>query len=129
VGWLDALGWAGSVLLVYSLLQTRVLRFRALNLLASSILVVFNALLGIWPMVAMNTVLAGINLWFIRDGMLKSNERRVFQEDVDWVFHQAGVALTPVQVEAAVGAMRRNSVKFRDTVPAKVPALTSPCNF
>jgi hypothetical protein len=66
MGWLDALGWAGSALLVYSLLQTRVLRFRALNLLASSILVVFNALLGIWPMVAMNTVLAGINLWFIR---------------------------------------------------------------
>jgi hypothetical protein len=66
MGWLDALGWAGSALLVYSLLQTRVLRFRALNLVASSILVVFNALLGIWPMVAMNAVLAGINLWFIR---------------------------------------------------------------
>ena len=66
MGWLDALGWAGSVLLVYSLLQTRVLRFRALNLVASLTLVVFNLLLGIWPMVAMNAVLAGINLWFIR---------------------------------------------------------------
>lgn len=66
MGWLDALGWAGSVLLVYSLLQTRVLRFRALNLVASLTLVAFNLLLGIWPMVAMNAVLAGINLWFIR---------------------------------------------------------------
>jgi len=76
-----------------------------------------------------DTMSINFNLWFIRDGMLKSNERRVFQEDVDWVFHQAGVALTPVQVEAAVAAMRKNSVKFRDTVPVKVPALTSPCNF
>ena len=64
--WVDALGWAGSALLVYSLLQARVLRFRVLNLVASSVLVVFNLLLGIWPMVAMNAVLAGINLWFIR---------------------------------------------------------------
>ena len=64
--WVDALGWAGSALLVYSLLQARVLRFRLLNLVASTVLVVFNGLLQIWPMVAMNAVLAGINLWFIR---------------------------------------------------------------
>ena len=66
MGWLDVLGWAGSALLIYSLLQARVLRFRLLNLLACLVLVVFNALLGIWPMVAMNVVLSGINLWFIR---------------------------------------------------------------
>lgn len=66
MGWLDVLGWAGSALLIYSLLQARVLRFRLLNLVACLVLVVFNALLGIWPMVAMNAVLSGINLWFIR---------------------------------------------------------------
>ena len=66
MSWLDALGWAGSALLIYSLLQARVLRFRTLNLVASLVLVAFNALLGIWPMVAMNAVLAGINVWFIR---------------------------------------------------------------
>lgn len=66
MGWLDALGWAGSALLVYSLMQARVLRFRVLNLVACVVLVVFNAVLGIWPMVAMNVVLSGINLWFIR---------------------------------------------------------------
>lgn len=65
MSWVDALGWAGSVLLVYSLLQARVLRFRLLNLAASVVLVLFNALLGIWPMVAMNAVLAAINLWFL----------------------------------------------------------------
>ena len=76
-----------------------------------------------------DTMSINFNLWFIRDGMKPANERRQYQEDIDWVFHQAGVALTPEQVEAAVAAMRRKSIKFRDTVPAKVPALTSPCNF
>ena len=36
-----------------------------LNLVACVILVVFNALLGVWPMVGMNIVLVAINVWFI----------------------------------------------------------------
>ena len=66
MGWLDLLGWAGSALLIFSLMQARVLRFRLLNLVACLILVAFNGLLGIWPMVAMNIALVGINLWFVR---------------------------------------------------------------
>jgi hypothetical protein len=76
-----------------------------------------------------DTMSINFNLWFIRDGMVKANDPRQYQEDIDWVFHQAGTALTPQQVEAAVASMRRNSVRFRDTVPARVPALVSPCNF
>jgi hypothetical protein len=76
-----------------------------------------------------DTMSINFNLWFIRDGMMKANERRQYQEDIDWVFHQAGIALAPSQVETAVTAMRRKAIKFRDTVPAKVPALTSPCDF
>jgi len=63
--WLDILGWGGSALLVYSLLQSRVLRLRVLNLAACLILTVFNWALEVWPMVGMNIVLAAINLWFI----------------------------------------------------------------
>ena len=76
-----------------------------------------------------DTMSINFNLWFIRDGMIKGDQRRQYQEDIDWVFFQAGTALTPEQVEAAVAAMRKKSVKFRDTVPAKAPALKSPCNF
>ena len=48
--WLDVLGWAGSALLIYSLMQARVLRFRLLNLVACVILMIFNAVLvsGRW---------------------------------------------------------------------------------
>lgn len=64
--WLDIIGWAGSALLVYSVMQARVLRFRVLNLAACVVLTGFNAALGIWPMVAMNVALAVINAWHIR---------------------------------------------------------------
>ena len=63
--WVDALGWFGSALVVFSLLQTRILRLRVLNTVACLILVVFNALVAVWPMVAMNAVLAAINVVFI----------------------------------------------------------------
>ena len=63
--WLDLFGWIGSALLIVSLLQTRVLRFRVLNLVACVILVVFNALLAVWPMVGMNVATSAINLVFI----------------------------------------------------------------
>jgi len=76
-----------------------------------------------------DTMSINFNLWFIRDGMAPSKERRQYEEDIDWVFFQAGAALTPAQVEATVASLRRKGVKFRDTVPAKVPALKSPCNF
>jgi hypothetical protein len=79
VAWVDALGWVGSALLIYSLMQARVLRFRVLNLIASSVLIAFNAILNIWPMVAMNVALAAINLWFIR-GLLRERHDEVAYE-------------------------------------------------
>src|SRR5689334_7684728 len=74
----QALGWVGSGLLVFSLLQQRVLRFRLLNVTASSTLTVFNALLHIWPMVAMNIVLAGINIWFIVRLVRERGDEKVY---------------------------------------------------
>lgn len=64
--WLDIVGWLGSALLIYSVMQARVLRFRVLNLAACVVLTGFNAALEIWPMVAMNVALMVINAWHIR---------------------------------------------------------------
>ena len=69
------------------------------------------------------------NLWFIRDGMTKEQGERSYQEDIDWVFHEARSALTPDEIEARVAALRSAKVSFRDTVPAPKPVLASPCNF
>jgi hypothetical protein len=65
VTWLDAIGWTGSALLVWSLLQNRLLRLRALNLVGCVVLIGFNAALGVWPMVGLNAVLAVINVWYL----------------------------------------------------------------
>jgi hypothetical protein len=76
-----------------------------------------------------DTMSINFNLWFIRDGMTKEPGRRVYQEDIDWVFFRAGAALTPEQVDAAVAAFRRDKTSFHDTVQPKSPPLNSPCNF
>ena len=78
MSWLDALGWFGSALLVFSLLQTRVLRLRILNTVACVILTAFNSLVGVWPMVAMNVVLAAINLFFIARMLRERNDASAF---------------------------------------------------
>jgi hypothetical protein len=69
--WLEVIGWIGSAILVWSLLQTRLLRLRLLNLIGGVVLIGYNAALRVWPMVGLNVVLSAINLWHLR-AMLKT---------------------------------------------------------
>ena len=69
------------------------------------------------------------NLWFIDGGALPAGGLRRYDEDVDWVYHQANVVLSPGQVSAQVAKMRHSKVSFQDTVSPENPPLTSPCNF
>ena len=62
---LDIFGWISSILVVWSLMQARVLRFRVMNLAGASMATVVNALLGIWPFAAMNGVIAVIDVYWI----------------------------------------------------------------
>jgi hypothetical protein len=69
---------------VLSLLQTRILRLRVLNLVGCVILVGFNAVIGVWPMVGMNAVLAVINvvhLWRLLRHRHDEKEYQVLQVD------------------------------------------------
>lgn len=77
--WLDLFGWFGSALLIFSLLQTRVLRFRLLNLAASVSLVIFNALVEVWPMVGMNLATTSINLYFIWRMLRERHDENAFE--------------------------------------------------
>lgn len=62
---LDIFGWISSILVVWSLMQARVLRFRVMNLAGAAMATVVNALLGIWPFAAMNGVIAVIDVYWI----------------------------------------------------------------
>lgn len=72
--WVEVVGWVGSVLLVASLLQTRVLRLRILNTFAAAVLVAYNAVISVWPMVAMNAAIIVINL--VQIARLRSQRTR-----------------------------------------------------
>ncbi len=76
--WWEAVGWAGSALVVASLLQTRLVRLRVLNSIACAVLVAYNAAVGVWPMVAMNVVLVGINPWAITRPLRGRHDPRVY---------------------------------------------------
>lgn len=64
---LEIVGWIGSILVVLSLTQAKVWRFRVLNLVGSVLATGYNAIIGIWPFAAMNGAIAIINVyWLLR---------------------------------------------------------------
>lgn len=69
------------------------------------------------------------NQWFTAEGVLDSTEMRVYQEDVDWVYHEPNTILNTAQVKARVAALRDQAIAFRDTVPVWEPPLPSPCGL
>ncbi|MFK3982262.1 YgjV family protein [Micromonospora sp. NPDC050397] len=79
MNWLDVIGWSGSALLVWSLLQTRVLRLRALNLVGSLVLIGYNAALGVWPGVGLNVVIAIINVLYLRRMLATRHDERTYE--------------------------------------------------
>jgi hypothetical protein len=77
--WLELIGWAGSALLVWSLAQARVLRFRIFNLIASLILIGYNAAIGVWPMVAMNAAIVVINVFHLVKLVRTRDDARTYE--------------------------------------------------
>lgn len=75
------------------------------------------------------------NLWFMpkgADGSLgpvDSREMRGYQEDIDWVFFQEGVAVSTADVEAQVADLRSKNVAHVDHVKERNPVLPSPCGL
>ena len=67
------------------------------------------------------------NLWFIDGGLVQTEGVRQYEQDIDWVFHQAGILLMPDEAIEKVNALRNSAVKFTDTVPSGIQ--TSPCDL
>ncbi|QFG69642.1 YgjV family protein [Ornithinimicrobium pratense] len=65
MNWIEVVGWTGSTILVISLLQARVLRLRLINLIGSLVLLTYNAIIEVWPMVGLNAVLSLINIVYL----------------------------------------------------------------
>lgn len=79
---LEIFGWIGSGLIVISLAQARVWRFRVMNFIGAFIATFYNAFLSIWPFAAMNLVITVIDgYWLIR----LNRERNVASEAYELV--------------------------------------------
>ena len=63
--WWQVIGWVGSGLVVLSLMQARVLRFRWMNLAGAVVATVYNAVFAIWPFAAMNGAIAVIDVYWL----------------------------------------------------------------
>ena len=70
------------------------------------------------------------NLWFAAGGTLPAGGApRVYDEDVDWVFHARDATLAPDEVDARVRALRAAHTSRTDTVPAADPPLPARCDI
>jgi hypothetical protein len=70
------------------------------------------------------------NLWFSPGGLLPGvNTLRVYEQDVDWVYHARNRQLSPGQVESAVKTLRQRGIAHTDSVPPGDAVLASTCDF
>lgn len=100
--WLEIIGWAGSALVVASLAQARVLRFRVLNLVGAVLATGYNGVLSIWPFVAMNGVIAVIDVyWLVRLQRERHDDATYEVVEVDpedaYLAHVLGVNLQDIR--------------------------------
>lgn len=65
MNWWEVFGWAGSVLVVLSLMIPSVRRFRILNLTGSLIATIYNTYFEIWPYAVMNGAIVLINIYWL----------------------------------------------------------------
>jgi hypothetical protein len=63
--WLEALGYLASILVAVSLMMTSILRLRIVNLVGSACFTLYGALIGAWPVAAVNFAITLINVWHL----------------------------------------------------------------
>jgi len=71
--WLELLGYLASVLVAISLMMSRILRLRVINLVGSLAFTIYGALIGAYPVAAVNAFIVLINLYYLSK-MLRARE-------------------------------------------------------
>lgn len=61
----EIVGYAASIAVAASLMMTRIVRLRWWNLAGALAFTTYGALLGAWPVFAVNLFIAGVNVWFL----------------------------------------------------------------
>ncbi len=76
---LEVIGWAGSLLVVASLMQARVLRFRWINLVGAVLATGYNAAIGVWQFAFMNLAITVIDIYWLTRLYRERHDAAVYQ--------------------------------------------------
>ncbi|MDJ0923608.1 MAG: hypothetical protein QNJ77_03520 [Acidimicrobiia bacterium] len=71
---IEAIGYAGSALVILSLLQKSILRLRAIGLVASLTFLVYSISIEAYPIAVVNVVAASIHLYYLRKLLRRKGE-------------------------------------------------------
>jgi hypothetical protein len=70
----EAIGYAGSALVILSLMQKSILRLRTIGVVASSTFLIYSITIEAYPIAVVNVVAAAIHLYYLRLLVRKKNE-------------------------------------------------------
>lgn len=77
----ELLGYLASVLIAISLLMRSVFRLRLINLVGAVCFVVYGLLIAAYPIAAVNAVIIGINLYYLREMRQAENYFTILQTE------------------------------------------------
>lgn len=66
MGTTELVGYLASALIVASLAMTSVVKLRVISLIGSLVYVAYGVLIGSWPVILTNAIIAGLNVWNLR---------------------------------------------------------------
>jgi hypothetical protein len=72
--WIEAVGYAGSTLVILSLLQKSILRLRSIGVVASTTFLLYSLAIGAYPIAVVNVVAATIHLYHLRRLVRRKSE-------------------------------------------------------
>ena len=112
--WWQVIGWVGSGLVVLSLMQARVLRFRWMNLGGAVVATVYNAVFAIWPFAAMNGAIAVIDLYWLWRLQRERHDSAVYEV--------VEVSPDDAYLQHVMNVHAADIARFRQPAPAPAPA-------
>jgi len=131
----EIFGWAGAILIVVSLMQARMLRFRWMNMIGSTIATAYNLIYGIWPYVAMNVAIVAINAYWLNRLYKEAKDPDVYRvipesSDSPYLLHVLTLFKDDIAhfapaftVEPAAGSVRHTFLVVRGDEPVGIVAV------
>jgi hypothetical protein len=122
----EVVGYVASALIVLSLAMSSIIRLRIVNLVGAVIFSIYGVLIGSIPVVLTNTIITGLDIWYLRKELRTREELFIIQTAGDDPFLQALVEVfgddldSFVQPDMTLGDADISMVMLRNATAAGV---------